>query len=129
VQLVCNRVGILHKGHLLKQGNVQDLLHNERVIVHMKTSEETEQAFSRLQEFRAEGTLGIRDVSRGTDTHQSHVIFVDVPTAHSSEIVALLAQQQLFPAELYHYEATLEAFFLDATTSASNKNAVVTGKP
>jgi ABC-2 type transport system ATP-binding protein len=128
VQQVCNRVAILHQGHLLKQGNVQELLHSERVVVHMRTPEETEQAFTLLQRVHALGTLGVRDVSRGVDTQQNRVIFVDAPTARSAEIVALLAQQHLFPAELYHYQATLEAFFLDATTS-SREDAVVARKP
>jgi len=118
VQQVCNRVAILHKGHLLKQGNVQELLSSARVIVHMRTPEATEQAFTFLQEVHAHGILEVRNVSRGVDTQQNHVIFVDAPTALSAEIAALLAQQQLFPAELYHYQATLEAFFLDTTTSS-----------
>jgi ABC-2 type transport system ATP-binding protein len=128
VQQVCNRVAILHKGHLLKQGNVQELLSSERVIVHMRTLEETEQAFTLFQEVHAHGILGVRDVSRGIDTQQNRIIFVDAPTIRSAEIAALLAQQHLFPAELYHYQATLEAFFLDATTS-SREDAVVTRKP
>jgi len=128
VQQVCNRVAILHQGHLLKQGNVQELLHSERVVVHMRTPEETEQAFTLLQEVHAHGTMWTRDVSRGVDTQQNRVIFVDAPTALSSEIAALLAQQRLFPTELYHYRQTLEAFFLDATTS-SREDAVMTRKP
>jgi ABC-2 type transport system ATP-binding protein len=125
VQQVCNRVAILHQGHLLEQGNVQELLHSERVVVHMRNPEETEQAFTLLQRVHAHGTLRTRGVSRGVDTQHNRVIFVDVPTARSSEIAVLLAQQRLFPAELYHYQATLEAFFLDATTS-SRGDAVVT---
>lgn len=118
VQHVCNRVAILHKGHLLKQGNVKDLLHSERVVVHMRTPEETEQALTLLQRAHAHRTPWTGNVSRGADTQHNEVIFVDVPPARSSEIAALLAQQRLFPAELYHYQATLEAFFLDATTSS-----------
>src|SRR5215469_1604036 len=127
VQQVCNRVAILHKGHLLKQGNVQELLSSARVIVHMRTPEETDQAFTLLQRVHAHGTMWMRDVSRGVDRQQNHVIFVDAPTARSAEIAALLAQQRLFPAELYHYQATLEAFFLEATTS-SREDAVVARK-
>jgi ABC-2 type transport system ATP-binding protein len=128
VQQVCNRVAILHQGHLLKQGNVQELLYSERVVIHMRTPEETEQAFTLLQRVHAHGTRWTRDVSRGVDTRHNRVIFVDAPTTRSAEIAALLAQQRLFPAELYHYQATLEAFFLDVTTS-SREDAVVTRKP
>jgi len=128
VQQVCNRVAILHQGHLLKQGNVQELLHSERVVVHMRAPEETEQAFTLLQEVHAHGTMWMRDVSRGADAQHPDIIFVDAPTARSAEIAALLAQQRLFPAELYHYQATLESFFLDATTS-SREDVVMTRKP
>src|SRR5215467_3070022 len=72
VQQVCNRVAILHKGHLLKQGNVQELLSSARVIVHMRTPEATEQAFTFLQEVHAQGILEVRNVSRGVDTQQNH---------------------------------------------------------
>jgi ABC-2 type transport system ATP-binding protein len=128
VQQVCNRVAILHKGRLLKQGNVEELLHTERVVVHLRTAEETEQAFTLLRRIHAHSTTWIKDVSRGVDIQQNRVIFVDVPLTRSSEIAALLAEQRLFPAELYHYQATLEAFFLDATTS-SREHAVVTRTP
>lgn len=116
VQHVCNRVAILHQGHLLKQGHVKELLQRERVVVHMGTHEETEQAFTLLQQVHTSGTPWAREVSRGIDPQRNTVIFVDAPPARSSEIVALLAQQRLFPAEVYHEQATLEVFFLEATT-------------
>jgi ABC-2 type transport system ATP-binding protein len=128
VQQVCNRVAILHKGRLLKEGKVEELLHTERVVVHMRSAEETEQAFTLLQSVHAHGATWIKDVSRGVDIQQNSVIFVDVPTTRSAEIAALLAAQRLFPAELYHYQATLETFFLDATTS-SREHAIVTRTP
>lgn len=61
-------------------------------------------------------TLAARSGMQLGNAQHNGVIFVHTPTSHSAEIVALLAQQRLFPTELYHYEATLEEFFLDVTT-------------
>lgn len=45
IQQVCNRVAILQKGKLIKQGNVQELLkEGKRLVVRLGTPEETEQA-------------------------------------------------------------------------------------
>src|SRR6266705_2675152 len=53
VQQVCNRVAILQKGNLVKQGNVHDLLQRgEQIIVRMNLPEETEKAQAISQELR-----------------------------------------------------------------------------
>lgn len=124
VQQVCNRVAILHKGHLLKQGNVQELLYNERIVIRMNTMQETEKVFALLQRVHEYSLQWLKDVRKGVDTQRNEVIFVHAPTIHSTEIAALLAQQNLFPLELYHYQATLEEFFLDVTTLARGRVVV-----
>ena len=117
VQQVCNRVAILHKGQLLKQGNVQELLYNERIVVRMNTIQDNEQAFALLQRFHEHGFPWLRDVRKGLDIQHHDVIFVHSATIHSAEIVAVLAQHSLFPTELYHYQASLEEFFLSTVGS------------
>ena len=124
VQQVCNRVAILQKGHLLKQGNVQELLYNEQIVVRMNTVEETKQAFAYLQTQLEQNLSWLKGLSTGVDAQHNEVIFVQVPTIRSAEVVALLAQQKLFPTELYHYETTLEELFLDVTTPSTEMNEV-----
>ena len=123
MQQVCSQVAILHKGHLLKQGNVQELLYSERIVVRMNTVEETEQTFGYIQGLVLGRKLSwLKGVSKGVDTQHNEIIFIHAPTSSSAEIVAILAQQSLFPTELYHYKATLEEFFLDVTTPSKNLN-------
>src|SRR5579864_1551516 len=56
IQQVCNRVAILQKGNLIKQGAVNELLQqNEQIVIRLNTSEETHQALSILQHVREEG--------------------------------------------------------------------------
>ncbi len=51
VQQVCNRVAILQRGNLIKQGNVDELLRGkEQVLVRLQSLEETQQAMAALQE-------------------------------------------------------------------------------
>src|SRR5216683_4037282 len=51
VQQVCNRVAILQKGNLIKQGNVNELLQQgQQVLVRMSMPDETQGAFAVLQE-------------------------------------------------------------------------------
>lgn len=120
VQQVCNRVAIMDKGRLLRQGNVQELLHQERMVVHMQAQEETERVYTLLQMAQVR-TTWIREVSRGTDSQHNAVVYVDAPTTRSPELAAILAQQQLFAAELYHYQASLEEFYLDVTAPSSEE--------
>jgi ABC-2 type transport system ATP-binding protein len=122
VQQVCNRVAILHKGHLLRQGNVQELLHHERIVVHMQTAEETEQVHTLLQQVQTHAPW-ITGVSMGTDSQHNDVVHVDAPTTRSPELAAILALRQLFAAEVYHYQASLEEFYLDVTSSPAGEGA------
>src|SRR5207248_5237388 len=56
VQQVCNRVAILQRGNLIKQGNVDELLRGkELVLVRLQSLEETQQAMAALQEDMARG--------------------------------------------------------------------------
>jgi ABC-2 type transport system ATP-binding protein len=124
IQQVCNRVAILQKGRLLKQGNVQELLHEgRRLVVRLGTSEETAQAQVILQQASQHEMNWIAGVSSGTDKHNLPALFVDAPVAHSQEITALLAQNNLFIAEMYQSEASLEDFFLELTGTAAGEGS------
>lgn len=116
VQQVCNRVAILQKGKLRKQGNVTELLgEGRRLVVRLGTPEETEQAQVVLQQASQRDMTWIAQVSHGTDKHGLPALFVDAPTTRSQEIIALLARHNLLIAEMCQSEASLEEFFLELT--------------
>src|SRR6266550_1724898 len=56
VQQVCNRVAILQKGNLIKQGNVRELLRgSERIEVRIGQAEQTNSAFDVLRHSQEQG--------------------------------------------------------------------------
>jgi len=117
IQQVCNRVAILQKGNLIKQGNVRELLRgSEQVLIRLNTQEEIQQAKIILEEAKQQGAYWISDVHIQTDTEGVSTLRVDTPKSHSTEINALLAHNNLFAAELHPYEGSLEEVFLQLTT-------------
>lgn len=124
IQQVCNRVAILQKGHLLKQGTVQEMLREgQRLVVRLGTPEETEQALVILQQAVQGDMNWIAQVSSGPDKHDLPALFVDAPATRSQEITALLAGRNLFIAEMYQSEASLEEFFLELTGTAAGEGS------
>ena len=116
IQHVCNRVAILQKGKLRKQGNVKELLsEGRRLVVRLGTPEETEQAQVVLQQASQHDMTWIAQVSGKTDKQGLPALFVDAPASRSQEIIALLARRNLFVAEMYQSDASLEDFFLELT--------------
>lgn len=120
VQQVCNRVAILQKGNLIKQGNVQDLLRGqEQVLVRFREASELERAREVLEQAREQGASWIERVSiekdrvAGLDT-----LRVDAPGSNTADINRLLSQNELFAAELHPYEGSLEEIYLQLTTPA-----------
>ncbi len=117
VQQVCNRVAILQKGNLIKQGNVSELLRgSEQVLVRLNTSEETQQAKLILQEAKERGADWLRAVHVQIDRQGQPTLRIDAPKSCSTEINALLARNNLFAAELHPYEGSLEEIYLQLTT-------------
>ncbi len=118
VQQVCNRVAILQKGRLLKQGNVQDLVRrSEQIVVRLNTPDETQAAFLTLQKAREGIAPWMRAVSVDASEREKPVLRIDAPATRSSEITALLAQRNLFIAEMHPAQASLEEIFLQLTAA------------
>jgi ABC-2 type transport system ATP-binding protein len=116
IQQVCNRVAILQKGKLIKQGAVHELLHvGQRLVVRLGTPEDTEQARVILQQASQRDMTWIAQVSSNTDKHGLPALLVDGPASRSQEIIALLARHNLLIAEMYQSDASLEDFFLELT--------------
>src|SRR5436189_2989671 len=117
VQQVCNRVAILQKGNLIKQGNVRELLRgSEQVLVRLNTLEEIQQAKNILETAKRQGADWISEVHVQIDRQGQSTLLVDTPKSYSTEINAILARNHLFAAELHPYEGSLEGVFLQLTT-------------
>lgn len=120
VQQVCNRVAILQRGNLIKQGNVSELLQQgEQVFVRMSMPDEVQGALAVLQAAREQGARWITAVRVEADKQGTPTLRVSAPTMRSSEINALLAQHGFFAAELHPYEGSLETIFLELTTPSA----------
>ncbi len=116
VQQVCNRVAILQRGNLIKQGNVDELMRGkEQVLVRLQSLEETQQAMDALQEARERGAGWIGAMQVEMNGNGRPALRIDAPKARSAEINALLAHRDLFAAELHPYEGSLEEVFLQLT--------------
>jgi ABC-2 type transport system ATP-binding protein len=117
VQQVCNRVAILQKGNLIKQGNVRELLRgSEQVLVRLNNPEEVQQAKTVLEMAKQHGADWIGEVHIQTDRQGQSTLLVDTPKSYSTEINAMLARNHLFAAELHPNEGSLEEVFLQLTT-------------
>src|SRR5437660_9355397 len=116
VQQVCNRVAILQKGNMIKQGNVSELLRGkEQVLVRLQSLEETQRAFDVLREAKDRGADWISTFRIEMNRQGEPALRIDAPKAHSARINALLASHDLFAAELHPYEGSLEEVFLQLT--------------
>lgn len=119
VQQVCNRVAILQRGNLIKQGNVRELLRGrEQVLVRLHDAGELERAQDALEQARAAGADWIGAMHAERDLHGREMLHIDAPGTHTAEVNWLLAQSEIFAAELRPYEGSLEEVYLQLTTPA-----------
>jgi ABC-2 type transport system ATP-binding protein len=117
VQQVCNRVAILQRGNLIKQGDVSELLQRgEQILVRMGMAEETQRAYAILQEAQERGARWMSDIRIETNRQGHPILRIQAPIMRSAEINAILAQSGFFAAELHPYEGSLEEIFLELTT-------------
>jgi ABC-2 type transport system ATP-binding protein len=120
VQQVCNRVAILQRGNLIKQGNVSELLQRgEQILVRMSMADETQGAFAVLQEAQERGASWISSIGIETNRQGQPILRVQAPVTRSAEINAILARRGFFAAELHSYEGSLEEVFLELTTPSA----------
>lgn len=120
VQQVCNRVAILKKGNLLKQGNVAELLaSSQQVEVRMSRNEEAHYALHLIQQVQAQGANWISDAHIEQNSQYQEILIIDAPTDRSAEINALLSRQNLFAAEIHPRTGSLEELYLEVTTQGN----------
>ena len=116
IQQVCNRVAILQKGNLVKQGNVSELMQrSERIEVRLNREDETLYAQNVLQQAQAQGATWITQVHMERNRQNQALLLIDAPIARSAEVNAILARQNLFASELHSREGSLEEVFLQLT--------------
>lgn len=120
VQQVCNRVAILQKGNLVKQGKVSELLRpTEQVEIRFNREDETQDAANLLQQLREHGLDWISNLHIEPNQKKRPTLLLDAPAHRSAEVNALLARHNLFAAELHPREGSLEEIFLEVTTSTT----------
>ncbi|MBV9689005.1 MAG: hypothetical protein JO202_04755, partial [Ktedonobacteraceae bacterium] len=121
VQQVCNRVAILQKGNLVKQGSVSELLrHTEQVEIRFNREDETQYAAHLLQQMQGQDLSWISNIRVEQRNQQGlPTLILDAPTHRSAEINAFLASHNLFAAELHPRLGSLEELFLEVTTPSS----------
>ncbi len=123
IQQVCNRVAVLVKGKLLRQGRVSDLLQEgDQWQVRMNTPFEAKLAWQVLERARSDGSSWIDSVRLGDDNSENRILQVQMSLQRSSQITALLAHEQLYVAELVPYRTSLEDYFLQLTGEAEQNN-------
>jgi ABC-2 type transport system ATP-binding protein len=119
VQQVCNRVAILQRGNLIKQGNVRELLRErEQVLVRLREADELERATSVLEQARVNGANWLGSVHLEHDRQGLPRLRIDAPKTHSAEVNRLLGENEIFAAELHPYEGSLEEVYLQLTMPA-----------
>jgi hypothetical protein len=76
-----------------------------------------------LQQASDKGLSWIAHVNRDTNKQNMPIIRVDAPRARSAELNALLAQHNLFAAEIRPQEGSLEELFLGLTTPPASNSS------
>ena len=123
VQQVCNRVAIMQRGNLLKQGEVTALLQtSERIEVRLDTLQESERALAIIQQNQESVSTWLRGVKLESNRDMQPVLLIEAPIDHSSEVNALLARNDIFAAEIRPHEGNLEDVFLEVTTGGTTSS-------
>jgi ABC-2 type transport system ATP-binding protein len=102
IEQICDRIAILHRGRVMVQGRVADLLGGRDVLeIRVEPLAEAERVLR-------EAALG--DVSRNDD----HLL-VGLPQSRAAEVTRVLAAHNLYLSGLRAQEQSLEQYFLDVT--------------
>lgn len=123
VQQVCNRVAILRKGNLVRQGDVKELLREkEQIEIRMNQDKEVQLAYTLLQQYKEQGAEWITQVAIEQNALRQPILLIDASNTRSAEINKLLAHNNLFAAEIHPLEGSLEAVYLQATAQPGRGN-------
>jgi ABC-2 type transport system ATP-binding protein len=102
VEQICDRVGVISNGHLVKQSTVQELLGEEGVLVRAQPIEQAQDVLTRM--------FGPAAVSR-----QDGAIHITTKPDNSEEINRQLVGAGVGVSELRPFERSLEEVFFQLT--------------
>ncbi len=118
-QQVCTRVAVLQAGRLVAQGAVSEMLSAGRgVLFGFATEDGAYRAAQRLQEAKlpwAPSGTYVRPDPGTWAPPGGWMLLVSAPHERAAELNAFLTRADLPPAEVRHYEISLEQYFLTLT--------------
>jgi ABC-type multidrug transport system ATPase subunit len=102
VEQICDRVGVISNGHLVKESTVQDLLGEEGVLVRAQPADKAQELLTKM--------FGPEAISR-----QNGAIHLKVKPENSIEINRRLTDVGIGVSELRPFERSLEEVFFQLT--------------
>ena len=102
VEQICDRVGVISNGHLVKQSTVQELLGEEGVLVRAEPADQAQELLTKM--------FGPEAISR-----QNGAIHLKVKPENSIEINRRLTDAGIGVSELRPFERSLEEVFFQLT--------------
>ena len=102
VEMVCDKIAVINKGHIVAQGSVDDLLNRQEHFVKVRVSA-PEKARQILQSLP------------GVTQIKANGAYIDVKGIPSEEIVIELVNQGIVPGEVTVQKNDLESLFLGLT--------------
>ncbi|TMC97464.1 MAG: ABC transporter ATP-binding protein [Chloroflexi bacterium] len=102
VEQICDRVGVIKNGHLVKQSTVQELLGEEGVLVRAEPADQAQELLTKM--------FGPEAISR-----QNGAIHLKVKPENSIEINRRLTDAGIGVSELRPFERSLEEVFFQLT--------------
>jgi ABC-2 type transport system ATP-binding protein len=102
VEQICDRVGVIKNGHLVKQSTVQELLGEEGVLVRAQPADQAQELLTKM--------FGPEAISR-----QNGAIHLKVKPENSIEINRRLTDAGIGVSELRPFERSLEEVFFQLT--------------
>jgi ABC-2 type transport system ATP-binding protein len=102
VEQICDRVGVIKNGHLVKQSTVQELLGEEGVLVRAQPADQAQELLTKM--------FGPEAISR-----QNGAIHLKVKPENSIEINRRLTDVGIGVSELRPFERSLEEVFFQLT--------------
>lgn len=126
VQQICTRVAILKEGCLLVQGTVRELLQDKgSLYLSFPSVELRDKAQRLLQQVRSQEAPWITNIQPLQAEAPEAALELDAPHTHSADLCALLAQQEIYPAEMRRQSFDLEQVFFALT----QRDSVLTQVP
>jgi ABC-2 type transport system ATP-binding protein len=104
VQQVCDRIAVLNKGRVVAQGRVNDLLNGSRPTVRVSVPVPADAA-------------RILQSLPGVENVQADGNSLIVTGVESPAIMACLLQNNIIPTEITNQKSSLEALFMDVTST------------